>query len=332
MKKKFRKLLSEKCKDMGLTDKALDDLVEIGAEGLADDASDEDIAAKVDSLVPYAKAMQGEITRKTQRPKPQSKKPQSNDEGEDEGGNEDEAPEWFKPFQKKLTDLETENAALKAEKDTADVRELPPVPTVPRKPALKTRIVVQQYQIHITQSFRFSILLSFPSRPVPCQRLAVGGQLLQSGKLRAHGDASLGGDAVFLPAALVLAHGLDPATLGERGERAVERAGGKAHAPAAQALDVLHDAIAVQRRVEREQDIKDRFGQRGGAHTLPLPVFIGCRYIGYRYSNMERSGCQAEKCLAEFRVRRRESRMIRFLPRPVRGRKHFARSERRIVR
>lgn len=116
MKKKFRKLLSEKCKDMGLTDKALDDLVEIGAEGLADDASDEDIAAKVDSLVPYAKAMQGEITRKTQRPKPQSKKPQSNDEGEDEGGNEDEAPEWFKPFQKKLTDLETENVALKAEK------------------------------------------------------------------------------------------------------------------------------------------------------------------------------------------------------------------------
>lgn len=116
MKKKFRKLLSEKCKDMGLTDKALDDLVEIGAEGLADDASDEDIAAKVDSLVPYAKAMQGEITRKTQRPKPQSKKPQSNDEGEDEGGNEDEAPEWFKPFQKKLTDLETENAALKSEK------------------------------------------------------------------------------------------------------------------------------------------------------------------------------------------------------------------------
>ena len=110
MKKKFRKLLSEKCKDMGLTDKALDDLVEIGAEGLADDASDEDIAAKVDSLVPYAKAMQGEITRKTQRPKPQSKKPQSNDEGEDE------APEGFKPFQKKLTDLETENAALKAEK------------------------------------------------------------------------------------------------------------------------------------------------------------------------------------------------------------------------
>ena len=70
MKKKFRKLLSENCKDMGLTGKALDDLVEIGAEGLDDDASDEDIAAKVDSLMPYAKAMQGEITRKTRSPKP----------------------------------------------------------------------------------------------------------------------------------------------------------------------------------------------------------------------------------------------------------------------
>ena len=39
-----------------------------------------------------------------------------------------------------------------------------------------------------------------------------------------------------------------------------------------------------------------------------------------------------QKSLAEFRVRRRESSKIRFLPRHVRGRKHFARSERRIVR
>ena len=39
-----------------------------------------------------------------------------------------------------------------------------------------------------------------------------------------------------------------------------------------------------------------------------------------------------KKSLAEFRVRRRESIIICFLPRHVRGRKHFARSERRIVR
>ncbi len=45
-----------------------------------------------------------------------------------------------------------------------------------------------------------------------------------------------------------------------------------------------------------------------------------------------RLGSLCPKGLAEFRVRRRESSMIRFLPRHVRGRKHFARSERRIVR
>ena len=39
-----------------------------------------------------------------------------------------------------------------------------------------------------------------------------------------------------------------------------------------------------------------------------------------------------KKSLAEFRVRRRESIIICFLPRHVRGRKHFTRSERRIVR
>ena len=39
-----------------------------------------------------------------------------------------------------------------------------------------------------------------------------------------------------------------------------------------------------------------------------------------------------QKSLAEFRVRRRESSIIRFPPRHVRSRKHFARSERRIVR
>ena len=39
-----------------------------------------------------------------------------------------------------------------------------------------------------------------------------------------------------------------------------------------------------------------------------------------------------KKGLAEFRVRRRESSIIRFLPQHVRGGKHFARSERRVVR
>jgi len=121
MKKTFLKLLAEKIKDMGLSDEAIAELVELGAKGLADDASEEDIKAKVDSIVPFAKAMQGEFTRKVQKVK-QSTKPtkQSKQEGEDgdEDGDEGNIPaslkSYFDKFEAKLTALETENAELKS--------------------------------------------------------------------------------------------------------------------------------------------------------------------------------------------------------------------------
>lgn len=124
MNKKFRTALSEKCKDMGLTDKALDELAELGSKGLADDASDEDITKAVDLVVPYAKLMQGEITRKTRKSSTQSSS-QSKKEGEDEGEQHDSAiaaliAEQMKPFKEQLDKLQTENDALKAEKATKE--------------------------------------------------------------------------------------------------------------------------------------------------------------------------------------------------------------------
>lgn len=116
MKKKFRTALSERCKDFGLTDKALDDLTELGIKSLKDDASDEDITKSVDLLVPYAKAIQGEITRKTRKTTQSAEKP-SDGEGKGEGEKSgEEMPEWAKGFQAKLDALEKENATLKAEK------------------------------------------------------------------------------------------------------------------------------------------------------------------------------------------------------------------------
>lgn len=120
MKKKLLTLLTGKCKDMGLTEKALGELVELGSEGLSDDASDEDIAKKVDSLVPYAKAMQAEITRKTK--KKQSTTKQSTEDGEGEGEGEgkggNNVPEWFKAEMQKrdkqISDLIKENETLKS--------------------------------------------------------------------------------------------------------------------------------------------------------------------------------------------------------------------------
>lgn len=120
MNKELRKTLSELCKDMGLTDKALDELTEIGSQGLDEKSSDEDITNAANSLVPYAKLMQGEITRKMR--KPAHNQPKSSDgegEGEGEKGNDAIAniiAAQLAPFKEQLNKLQSENESLKAEK------------------------------------------------------------------------------------------------------------------------------------------------------------------------------------------------------------------------
>ena len=121
MKKKFLSALEIKCKDMGLSKPALNELTEIGTASLKDDATDDDINAAVDSLVPFAKAMQAETTRKTSR-KPSTEQSTGNGEGDGEGEqkpggkSDDDMPEWAKAMQTQLNSLASENAALKAEK------------------------------------------------------------------------------------------------------------------------------------------------------------------------------------------------------------------------
>lgn len=119
MNKKLLTVLQAKCKDFGLSKTAIEDLCKSGSEGIKDDTSDEDIEKIADSLVPYAKLMQAEVTRKAQKPNPEkpADKPGEEKNGEDE-------PEWFKKYKtdtdKKLADLETENATLKSEKSKAE--------------------------------------------------------------------------------------------------------------------------------------------------------------------------------------------------------------------
>ena len=126
MNKKLLKALQDKCKDFGLTDKAIEELAESASEGLSDESSDEDIENAADSLVPYAKMMQGEITRKTrkQAPKPKTK-PNTDGDGDGDGDGDDDEdgkkmPKWFRDYKKQndaaVKALQDENAALKAEK------------------------------------------------------------------------------------------------------------------------------------------------------------------------------------------------------------------------
>lgn len=120
MNKKLRKTLSELCKDMGLTDKALDELTELGSQGLEETASDEDIKKAADLLVPYAKLMQGEITRKTRRHH-QTTKNDKDDVDEDDDDDDDHGiaaivAEQLAPFKEQMDKLQKENDDLKAER------------------------------------------------------------------------------------------------------------------------------------------------------------------------------------------------------------------------
>ena len=115
MNKKLLEKLQDKCKDFGLSEKAIEDLAELGSDGLTDETSDEDIEKKADSLVPTAKLLQAEVTRKAQK---RTTTPPKTVE------NSDEEPDWFKNYkeqqEKLMQELRNENAAMKAEKSKAE--------------------------------------------------------------------------------------------------------------------------------------------------------------------------------------------------------------------
>ena len=119
MYKKLLTVLQAKCKDFGLSEKAIEDLATSGSEGLTDETSNEDIEKKADSLVPFAKLIQAEVTRKSQNKKPVEKPAEDT-----KGGNSDEEPDWFKTYkadqEKQLKELKDENAAMKLEKSKAE--------------------------------------------------------------------------------------------------------------------------------------------------------------------------------------------------------------------
>ena len=117
MIKKLLKVLQAKCKDFGLSEKAIEDLATSGSEGLKEDSSDEDIEKTADSLARYAKLMQAEVTRKAQKKVVEETKSQEDDKSSEE-------PEWFKNYkveqEKAIKELKDENAAMKLEKSKAE--------------------------------------------------------------------------------------------------------------------------------------------------------------------------------------------------------------------
>lgn len=122
MNKKVLEMLQDKCKDFGLTAKAIEELAEQASKGIDDETSDEDLTKTVDSYVGIAKMMQGEVTRKMQKRSSQNDRKDEQEEKDD--SKHDDEPAWFAAYRKeqdaKLAKLQSENDAMKAEKAKAD--------------------------------------------------------------------------------------------------------------------------------------------------------------------------------------------------------------------
>ena len=67
MNKKLLENLKAKCKDMGLSEAALEQIAGIASNGLEDTATDEAIEERAKQYVPILQAMQGEATRWAQK-------------------------------------------------------------------------------------------------------------------------------------------------------------------------------------------------------------------------------------------------------------------------
>lgn len=129
MNKRLLELLSDRCKDYGLTTKAIEELATLASEGIDDKTSDEDIQKRVDSYAAIAKAMQGEITRKAQANKKTTvQKSQGKGEEDQKSQDDDEVPAWFKAEMAKrdetIESLKTENEQYRAQQAKAKRTEL----------------------------------------------------------------------------------------------------------------------------------------------------------------------------------------------------------------
>lgn len=121
MKKNFLNVLTDKCKDMGLSEKTVQEIAEQYSDGLTEETSDEDFNSSVNRAISTAKTIQAEATRWAQKAK-ESTKTEVN--GGTSGNNKTELPnaleEWQKRIEQQVTELKTENEQLKTEKTRSE--------------------------------------------------------------------------------------------------------------------------------------------------------------------------------------------------------------------
>ena len=143
MNKKLFDLLKAKCKDMGLSEKAIEEAATAASEGITETSTDSEIEARANQTTTFLKITQGEATRWAQTAKQKAeeeakkKGPDSEEakkqaeieakrkEAEEAAKNE---PAWFTAYKKeqadKLAALENENKTFKTENVKTDRQSL----------------------------------------------------------------------------------------------------------------------------------------------------------------------------------------------------------------
>lgn len=116
MKNKLITLLNDKVKDFGLSAKAIEGLIATIEGKISEETTEEELGNIVESLAGYAKLMQAEVTRKSQK--------QVTPKVEDLKKDDDVMPEWFKTYKAgvdaELTALKEKNQQLEQERTQAE--------------------------------------------------------------------------------------------------------------------------------------------------------------------------------------------------------------------
>lgn len=122
--KKLTEKAKAKCKDMGLSEKYLDGLIEALGGKITDDSTDAEIDACVNLIESVAKSSQAEATRWAQSEKDKRKEEKKPEETKAEDKPSEDEPAWFKAYreaqEKRIHDLEEKEKATAAEKAAAD--------------------------------------------------------------------------------------------------------------------------------------------------------------------------------------------------------------------
>lgn len=113
-----------KCKDMGLSEKYLDGLIEALGKEIKDDSTDEEVDKVANLIESVAKSAQAEATRWAQSEKDKRKEEKKPEETNAEEKSSEDEPDWFKRYreaqEKRIHDLEEKEKATAAEKAAAD--------------------------------------------------------------------------------------------------------------------------------------------------------------------------------------------------------------------